>query len=258
MQYYSFSLLGLVGAIFANTTGAGGGVVFIPMFHQLGFSEQESVATSFAIQSFGMTAGAVTWFLNYRNLKAEQLSWRPLPSVVLLASVCSVIGLSFSYQSSIGAPVAMHHVFSAFSVFLGIATLYITLVGKPPQEHQSHAYVDYVAFAVIGLVGGVITAWLSVGVGELLAVYLILRGYKVTLAIAAAVIVSAITVWSGLYHHIWEQPHVVWPVVLFAGPAAVLGGIAAKTIVGLFHVRTVKLFFGGYVLISGVFIALLS
>ena len=38
-EYISFSLLGVLGAIFANSTGAGGGVIFIPMFNHLAFSE---------------------------------------------------------------------------------------------------------------------------------------------------------------------------------------------------------------------------
>jgi len=59
------SLLGVVGAVFANLSGAGGGVVFIPVFSELGLTESQSVATSFAIQSFGMTAGAITWSLYY-------------------------------------------------------------------------------------------------------------------------------------------------------------------------------------------------
>jgi len=46
-DYVLFSFLGLLGAIFANTTGAGGGVVFIPMFNQLNFTESQSIATSF-------------------------------------------------------------------------------------------------------------------------------------------------------------------------------------------------------------------
>ena len=43
---------------------------------------------------------------------------------------------------------------------------------------------DSVALLLIGFIGGAITAWLSVGVGELVAVYLIMRGFNVTFAIA--------------------------------------------------------------------------
>ena len=62
VQYAGFTFLGILGAVFANATGAGGGVVFVPFFNQMGLSPSATVATSFAIQCFGMTAGAVTWW----------------------------------------------------------------------------------------------------------------------------------------------------------------------------------------------------
>ena len=54
-----------------NLTGAFGGVVFILLFNQLNFTEQQSIATSFAIQCFGMTAGAFTWWFHYHSKKTQ-------------------------------------------------------------------------------------------------------------------------------------------------------------------------------------------
>ncbi len=78
-EYAPFSLLGLLGAIFANATGAGGGVVFIPAFQQLGVSEAQSVATSFAIQCFGMTMGSIVWLKHAR--RCEFPDWKLLPKL---------------------------------------------------------------------------------------------------------------------------------------------------------------------------------
>ena len=75
-DYGGFVFLGLLGAIFANATGAGGGVVFIPFFNQLEFSSVTSIATSFAIQCCGMTAGAITWWTFYRRHILIHLSGR--------------------------------------------------------------------------------------------------------------------------------------------------------------------------------------
>ena len=58
-EFGLFSVLGVIGAIFANATGAGGGVVFVPFFNYLSFSAQSVVATSFAIQCCGMTAATM-------------------------------------------------------------------------------------------------------------------------------------------------------------------------------------------------------
>ena len=90
-QYGGFLLLGIVGAVFANATGAGGGVVFVPFFQQLAFSPEAVIATSFTIQCCGMTAGAISWLQFYRHIKSQQPDWLLLPAVL---SRCIPFGLS--------------------------------------------------------------------------------------------------------------------------------------------------------------------
>jgi uncharacterized membrane protein YfcA len=102
------------------------------------------------------------------------------------------------------------------------------------------------------LVGGGITAWLSIGVGELVAVYLIIRRFNVTFAIAAAVILSALTVWGGIIFHLLITQAIYWPVVLFAGAGAIVGGILAKQLVLYFSAKNLKLFFAGWIFILGI------
>mgnify|MGYP001800979368 CR=1 FL=1 len=73
-----FFPVGIMGAIIANATGTGGGVVFVPIFTALQdgtipipdavlqiatLKPEESVAVSFTIQCFGMSVGALTWAL---------------------------------------------------------------------------------------------------------------------------------------------------------------------------------------------------
>jgi uncharacterized membrane protein YfcA len=91
-----------------------------------------------------------------------------------------------------------------------------------------------------------------VGVGELVAVYLILRGFNVTSAIALAVILSAFTVWSAIFHHLFVTQAIYWYVLLFAGAGAIVGGIIAKRVVLYFSVVKLKLFFATWVLIMGI------
>ena len=112
-------------------------------------------------------------------------------------------------------------------------------------------WFDVFALIVIGLVGGAITAWLSVGVGELLAIYLILRRFDVTMAVAAAVIVSVLTVWTAIWQHTLIEFNVYWQVAIFAGPGAVIGGIFAKTLVTYLSATRLKLFFACWLLVIG-------
>jgi len=250
-KYGLFSFIGELGAIFANSTGAGGGVVFIPLFNELNFSEQQSIATSFAIQCFGMTAGAFTWWFHYKREKTELRLWQGFKRIISITAISSIVGLWLVYGNKLASPASLHQSFSWFSLVLGLFIIATVLFLKPHRERSQVYLFDWLALITIGLFGGALTAWLSVGVGELLAIYLILRRFDISMAVAGAVIVSAFTVWSAIWQHIFIQAEVYWQVVLFAGPGAVLGGIFAKTLVTHLSATKLKLFFAFWLLIIG-------
>lgn len=251
IDYGLFSFLGVLGAIFANSTGAGGGVVFIPAFNELSFSEQQSIATSFAIQCFGMTAGAITWWFHYSTEKTELRLWQGFKRIISVCTIASIIGLWSVYGTGYQAPSSLHQNFSWFSFILGLLIVITVFFVKPSRERSQLYYFDYLMIALIGLFGGAITAWLSVGIGELLAIFLILRRFDVSMAVAAAVIVSAFTVWAAIWQHTVVSFQVYWQVALFAGPGAVLGGIFAKTLVTYLSATRLKLFFAFWLLVIG-------
>ena len=251
LDYAIFSLLGMAGAIFANSTGAGGGVIFIPFFNQLSFSEKQAIATSIAIQCFGMTSGAITWWFHYRQQKTDLILWHGFKRIIAVTSVCSVIGLWLVYGLNLKAGATLSYSFSWFSLILGAAIVAMVLWLKPQRERSKIMLFDWFAIIFIGFFGGIITAWLSVGVGELLAIYLILRRFDVIMAVAAAVVVSAISVWAAIWQHTLIDFNVYWQVVLFAGPGAVLGGMLAKTLVGYLSARRLKIFFAFWLLLTG-------
>lgn len=246
-----FSFLGMLGAIFANSTGAGGGVVFIPAFNELAFTEQQSVATSFAIQCFGMTAGAITWWFHYKTEKTELRLWHGFKRIIAVSSICSIIGIWLVYSQGYQAPTTLHQSFSWFSLVLGLLIVVTVFFVRSSRERSQILIIDYIVIVLISLSGGALTAWLSVGVGELLAVYLILRRFDVSMAVAAAVVVSAFTVWSAIWQHTLINFSVIWQVAIFAGPGAVLGGIFAKTLVSYLSATRLKLFFAFWLLVIG-------
>lgn len=113
--------------------------------------------------------------------------------------------------------------------------------------------VDFLWLAVIGYFGGIITAWLSVGVGELVVIYLLLRGICAKMAVAIGVIVSAITVWSASPIHIFStNSQALYELVLFAGPGAILGGMLARKLALLLPVKVLKLFFSTWIILTGI------
>ncbi|QOL27199.1 sulfite exporter TauE/SafE family protein [Thalassotalea sp. LPB0316] len=251
IDYTVFSLLGVLGAIFANSTGAGGGVVFIPMFNKLGFTESQAIATSFAIQCFGMTAGALTWFYHYKLEREPSGLWPSFFPVIKVSAIASIIGLWAVYGLDLAPPSSLHYSFSWFSLLLGIGIIFIALVLKPQPLHQTVQPIDWLMICVISLFGGAVTAWLSVGIGELLAIYLIIRRFDVNMAVAVAVIVSALTVWSAIWQHTLVDFNVYWQVVLFAGPGAIFGGVLAKAIVAKLSAKRLKIFFAFWLMVIG-------
>jgi len=250
-DYGCFLFLGVLGAIFANATGSGGGVVFIPFFNKLGFTEIQAVATSFAIQCFGMTAGAFTWYRYYQLQKINATEWHHFKSIIVLCGVFSVVGLWLVYGFEFNAPASLSISFSWFSLFLGISICASVGLLKNSQVNKSLALIDWLVLTFISVLGGAITAWLSVGVGELIAIYLIIKRFDITMAVSAAVVISAITVWAGIWQHTLIDDQIYWQVVLFAGPGALIGGVLAKTLVSKLSVTRLKLFFAFWLLVIG-------
>lgn len=244
----------MIGALFANVTGAGGGVVFIPAFQNLGLSETQSVATSFAIQCFGMTTGAIVWLKHARVDIHHHRDWQLLIPFLGICVPTSMLGLWSVYLFEIQPPASLSLFFAWFSVMLGSA-LFITIYLKYKTQQQDQLiYVghkaDLVLLAIISFIGGIITAFLSVGVGEFVAFYLILRGYRVTLAVAVAVVLSATTVWAGIGHHI-ANGNIYYEVLMYAGPGAVIGGVIARMVATRLPMMQLKLLFAGWVFVVG-------
>jgi len=256
-SYWYFFLLALFGAVVANSTGAGGGVVFVPAFNLLGLSPESIIATSFGIQCFGMTAGTVAW---HRHARIQQTSgahpiWKSYWTQVAWFAVPALFGVIIGQYFLVNeSPVQVKLLFKWFSIAFAISifltTWYLLSTKNTRVESISWNKLHQGSFVLIGVIGGVITAWLSIGVGELVAVILILLRYPVTMAVGVAVTVSAITVWGGLPKHLLIDPNINWNVLIFAGPAALVGGSVAKRIAAFFSPMQLKIFIATWILIS--------
>lgn len=256
VEYSGFLLLGIAGAIFANSTGAGGGVVFVPFFNQLGLDNITIVATSFAIQCCGMSAGAITWWQHNKRVHSDDPQWTGLVSGLVTTVPCSIAGVLVAQflLATLGESVSesLHVYFGLFSILLAVF-IYMSIPLMTRQTIRTQfSVLDVICLTVIAFAGGIITAWLSVGVGELIAVYLILRGFNITFAIALAVILSAFSVWGGITYHITESQAIYWDIILFAGAGAVIGGMIAKHVVLFFSPARLKLFFATWILVMGI------
>ncbi len=256
-DYLHYLFLGVTGAIFANSTGAGGGVIFIPVFHSLNFTNEQSISTSFAIQCFGMTAGALTWWFHF-NQDRQSKKRTELIRFTCICAPLSVAGIWTTKLLSIQAPSSLEHSFSLFSIILGLAILYSCLAVRSSNTNGTLNRNQLVQLSFITYLGGIITAWLSVGVGEVIVIYLILKKVEPSLAIALGVIVTAITVWSVSPIHLSEHGDAYFNVLIFAGPGAIIGGILPTRLALYLPVKGLKVFFAGWIILSGMAMLVVS
>lgn len=263
--------VGVLGAIIANTSGTGGGVVFVPVFNALrehgvmALDPLQVVGASMLIQSFGMTMGALRWtdrLLHQPALPAgsleAQVRWQDYALVVGAVLALSLPAMLATQRlAEFDGPTILLG-YKAFSVVLGLSLITLTwTVNMNQPERVRLERVDLFVLLLLAIPGGAITALFSVGIGELVALYLFMRHYPVLLCTGAACVISSVSVISGAMWHI-EAGTVQWEVVLLAGPAAALGGFLARPIALWLGARRLKTLDGGWIVLSACYLIALN
>lgn len=243
-----FFFLGVLGALVASMTGTGGGIVFFPVFLAIGISPLQAAATSVVIQSCGMTSGSISWLVYFRQHKRE------VEILLLLALVSSLFSIAGAYGYIFFVKDVPHDLQITFRVFsFAVAALLAISFYKHRDDADDAVPVkksDFVWVALISIVGGMLVSAISIGVGEVLAAFLLLRRYRSDLAIAAAVIVTAATVISLVPHFALFTGNVQMRIALFAIPGTIIGGYLARFAAKAISLRKLKLVFIVWVLIS--------
>ena len=264
-MFWPFGGLGLAGALVANSTGVGGGVVFVPAFSLLresgamDLSPAQAVGISFAIQCFGMSVGSLTWLNRFYRPEAaggdallRPLLWRIL-ALVLATGLPAL--LVMQHVIAVDADIAFL-LFKLFSIALGSALLLqLALSRYVGGDRTVLDRIDLVAILGIGIAGGSATAMFSVGTGELLALYLFLRRFPLDICVATAVIASAISVLTGLGLHL-QAGYLVWEILIFAAPAVMLGGFLARRLAHWLGAFRLKLATGIWIISSSAILLL--
>lgn len=263
--------VGVVGAIIANTSGTGGGVVFVPVFNALrehgvmSLDPLRITAASMAIQSFGMTMGALRWTDRLLHQPAifpgsNDSHVRPhdyVLVVVLVLALSLPTMLVVQRITSFDAHAVLVG-YKIFSILLGLALIAATwTINHSRPERGKLEPVDIAVLLLIAIPGGALTALFSVGIGELVALYLFIRHYPVLLCTGAACVISSVSVISGSMWHIGEG-HMPWEVVLLAGPGAALGGFLARPIAIWLGARRLKTIDGAWIVLSALYLIVLN
>lgn len=261
--------IGVLGAIIANTSGTGGGVVFVPVFNALremgtmSLDPLRVTAVAMGIQCFGMTMGAARWTDRLFHQRAPgPLNARVNPRDYL-AVIIGVLALSVPAMLATQRLVRVdpHDIllgYKVFSVALGLALIATTwTVNRAIPERPALGGADFLIVLALAIPGGILTAFFSVGIGELVALYLFIRHYPVLLCTGAACVISSVSVLLGSIWHI-QNGTMQWEVVLLAGPGAALGGFLARPIALWLGARRLKTLDGAWIVLSGLYLIWLN
>ena len=254
LEYGQFFFLGLGGAIIANSTGAGGGIVFIPAFTSMGVVGISALGTSLAIQCFGMTAGSLSWLYamhnkNYGGQQTIQLTYK----LLLLAGITCTLGMLCAQYLLVVPSWPIETIFKYFSILFGAALLFAIVKRKDIVRIDHLRRRDIPLIAIVCFLGGIITSWISIGAGEWLAILLFFLGYPTMVVVCVAVCISSMVVLVGIPYHIWIVDSISWQILLFAAPAAIIGGSIARLLSERLGPVRLKVFFSIWVLATGLF-----
>lgn len=253
LNYGQFTFLGLAGAVAANSTGAGGGIVFIPAFTSIGLEGVNALGTSLAIQCFGMTAGSVSWLSSiHKHQHGGENVVHLTHRLLVLAGISAILGMLSAQYLYPSPNWQVDTIFKYFSILFGLILLFTTLRRKRnTHTHYNLRRRDMPFIVLACFAGGVVTSWISVGAGEWAAIILFFLGYPTMVVVCVAVCISSMVVLVGIPYHIWVVDSISWQILLFAAPAAILGGYVARLLSERLGPLRLKIFFSAWVLATG-------
>lgn len=261
--------VGIIGAIIANTSGTGGGVVFVPVFNALrelgvmSLAPLSVVGVSMGIQSFGMTMGSLRWTDRLLHQPTSgpleaQVRFKDFTTVVLAVLALSLPAMLATQRLTAFDQRDVLYAYKAFSILLGCALIAATWTFNAARQEKGRLEpIDLVVLLVLAVPGGILTALFSVGMGELVALYLFIRHYPVLLCTGAACVISAVSCITGLVWHV-EAGTIQWEVVLLAGPTAALGGFLARPIALWLGAKRLKTLDGSWIVLSALYLLWLN
>ena len=204
-----------------------------------------------------MTAGTISWLTTSHIVKTNSHHLNQLIyQLLIICGSASVIGvLTGQYIYAPDDASLMVDIFRVFSIVFGIILLVI-IFNSHKQKHTQFDLLqtDIVLLVITSFIGGLITAWISVGIGEIIAIVLILRRYPTMVAISMGVAMTAVSVLTAAYHHVVVIDSVNWSIILFAVPGAIFGGTLAYLLSEKLGPVRLKIFFSIWVILTGLFI----
>ncbi len=237
--------VGLAGAIIGNVTAIGGGLVFVPvMIFVYALDPVSSLKLAFLSQAVGMTSGATGW-LNRGEVPLRLLKWT-VPALIVGALVSS-----FLIRPN---PMLVKGLFGPITMIAGLLTLY-TL--NRPGGLQDIPVRANAAVAAVSFFGGLITGWVAIGEGEIVAAFCMLAyGLNANRALGLGVVLLSInSIFLAMLHALYFGG-VPWDMAIFTMLGTLWGGRLGPFVAQWFSLRTAKKIFAVIAVLDGALIVL--
>ena len=199
---------------------------------------------AFVTQAVGMTSGASGW-LRRGEVPLSLLKWT-VPSLI--------VGAAISTFLIHPQPMLVKGLFGPIAFIAGLLTL-ITLDRKGVRmELPANALVPVM---LISLVGGLITGWVAIGEGEIIAAFCMLAyGLNANRAIGLGVVLLSINSLLLAFIHSFYFGGVPWELAAFTMLGVLWGGRLGPFLAQWISMRTTKKAFAFIALLDGLVISL--
>jgi uncharacterized membrane protein YfcA len=243
-QNWVFIPVGFCGAVLGNISAVGGGIVFIPvMMFVFHLPPVIALKIALASQSLGMTSGAIGWAQKrVVPLRALQLT---VPGLLLGSAISSLV----IHPSAL----LVKLLFGPFSILLGVLTIVLSRGNRDSVGRSEIPAEATVPLAGISFVGGLITGWIAIGEGELVAALLMLGyGVNVTTCIALGVVLLSINSIFLTLLHTFFLGGIPWDIAAFTGLGCVFGARLAPFLSRRSNPMVLKTIFATIAICDGV------
>jgi len=237
--------VGVAGATIGNLTAIGGGLVFVPtMIFVYSANPVAALKLAFVTQAVGMTSGASGW-LSRGEVPLRLLKWT-VPPLILGALISS-----FVYRPN---PMLVKELFGPVTIIAGLLTLYTLDHKGGVQDLPARANLWV---ALVALLGGIITGWVAIGEGEIVAAFCMLAfRLNANRALGLGVVLLSInSIFLALLHGLYFGG-VPWNWAIFTMLGVLWGGRLGPFVGQWFSMHTAKKIFAVIAVLDGLLILL--
>lgn len=210
-----FILVGFLGAFLGNISAIGGGIVFIPvMIFGYHIAPVLALKTSLATQTFGMSSGAIGW-IQKKVVPLRALAYT-VPGLLIGSTISSLV----IHPSAL----LVKLLFGPVSILLGVLALILANNRSRQSKLREVPTKAMIPAFIASVVGGLLTGWVAIGEGEVVAALLMLAyGMDVAACIGLGVLLLAInSLYLTLIHH-FALGGIPWDIAGFTILGAVFG-----------------------------------